>query len=400
MPPNTPAGGIDDVVAVTLAGQEVVIAESYHVRAGLFAQPMSFTIRLGWGNVARTLLQMYPPGTPFTLSINGVLQFSGIVDRIHATDDPGATALEISGRDVLAPMVRSRVAAEKNFTDSTYSGLVQEALNACGLGALKLYKDSTASRKARAGAKIIQTAATPDVDAILSDQVRIGVVHTEIKAKLGESWMTFVRRYLDRAGLVLYGTEDGNACITTPQINQQPIYSIVRGRKDLTTVQTANTVTVERASFMNDVTERHTEALIYGRGGGKAFGRTKSKGEFVDDEMFNLGFQNQPIVHRDANVQTRAQAEYLSRRILADERRTGYQLVYTVTGHTCPALTGGGRAVWTFDAIASVQDDEYGLTGPFYLEAVEYKGDSDSGRTSVLHLSRPTDIVLGDPEDL
>ncbi|WP_394849707.1 hypothetical protein LZC95_19920 [Pendulispora brunnea] len=402
-------GGLDDRVRLELGGQEVVVAESYEVRAGILSQPAAFGVRLGHGDVAAKLFKKYPPKTPFRLYIGDVLQQCGETDGYRAESSVGATEVTLRGRDSLAPLYDGYVERERSYLDSTFSELVRSALREVGLDPAKLRTSGRADRSIRAGVPITELGPPRTVDEIaLSSGGRAPNPSGEtnyaasIQTKLGERWFEFLRRYLDRGGLFLWSSTDGGFVLSQPNANLKPTYRIVRqrGKHD-------NSVNVLHAELVHETTHRHSEVVIYGRGGGRKFGRTKSRGSFVDNEMWQ-GFRQgpeaaggpdaqgyrRPLVLRDANVSTPGQAEFLALRRLAEERRAGWSLVYRLAGHTTPAIQGGGRAVWTFDTLVEVSDDEFDLHETFYIENVEYVRGSD-GTTTTIRLMRLRDLVFG-----
>src|SRR5262249_54808500 len=160
-----------------------------------------------------------------------------------------------------------------------------------------------------------------------------------------EQQYAHVKRILDRAGLFLWATARGDFVLSAPNAKQKPSYRIVRQRGN-----DRNAVNVTNARHKNETTGRFSEALIFARGGGRKFGRQNTAGQFVDDEMVTFGY-NRPLVFKDANVTNPEQAEFYARRKLAEARRAGWQLVYTVAGHTTPSLNGGQRAVWAPDTV-------------------------------------------------
>ena len=61
----------------------------------------------------------------------------------------------------------------------------------------------------------------------------------------------------------------------------------------------------------------------------------------------------------------------------ADDRRDGYNITYTVSGHTIPALNGrtaNDRAVWCVDTVVDVVDDEYGFMARCILRKCSFSG--------------------------
>lgn len=404
-------GGLDDRVRLELGGTEVLISESYDVQAGILSQPAAFSVRLGHGGVAAELMRKFPPKTPFKLRIGEVDQYTGETDGYRAEGSAGATEVSIRGRDSLAPLWDAYVQNEKSYLHSTFSNLVRSALEELQLDPSRLKTSARADRQIRAGVPLVELAPPRTVDEIVADVQRPAATVTgprqtnyasSIQTKLGERWYDFIRRYLDRAGLFLWSGADGSYILSQPNANLKPAYRIVRQRG-----KNVNAVNVESAEFVNETTHRHSSVTVYGRGGGKKKGRGKSRGSAIDDEMFN-GFRrsaeaaggpdergyHRPLVVRDANCGSLAQAEFLALRKLAEERRAGWSLVYKLTGHTTPSISGRERAVWTFDTLVEVDDEEFGIQGIFYIENVAYHRGSD-GTSTTIRLMRTSDLIFG-----
>lgn len=398
-------GGIDDRVRLNLGGDDVLIAESYEVRASILSQPAQFSLRLGQGSLIAPLLEKYPPYTPFKLYIGTVLQQTGFIDGLHAEGSTGATELTITGQDALMVLHRNEIEAEISLNDDTYTSLTKRALTACGLDPNNLVTSAQADRNLRTGVRVTETGEPTSPDQVITDNTTgtddstttIGVVTKKIQTRLGERWFEFVRRYLDRAGLFLWAGADGKFILSAPNPNQKPVYKIVRRRG-----QDRNAVNVITASFSNDTRGRHTVAVICGRSGGGKHGRAKAITATTDDEMVNwtkdgIGTGTQIVlVVRDANVHTNEQADFLGHRKIAEERRSGYQISYTLSGHTTPTIGGKSRAVWAPDTIVSVEDDEFGINDDFWIESVEYRRGPET--TTTIRLMRKIDLVFGSTE--
>ena len=419
-------GNLNDRVRLTLGSDEIVIAESWDVQESVLSNPTSWTMELGWGRTSAALLKAYPPGTPYRLYVGGALQMTGTVDGRGAKQSPGSgTSLRFRGRDALAPLESSDITAQVTFANPTYPELVWHALQAVGIapktpltlvaapdgngqvstallgggtmtmtsagGIPVLRTSNAANRSIKAGVKITEVAPVRTVDEYLAlPSGVIGVQKVDLQGKVSESWHRFVRRYLDRAGLFLWAAADGGIILTQPNIQQKPAYAIVRRRS-------GNTSNVIGMDFDDDTSRRHSSYVIYSRGGGKKHGPAKAKGEFADDEMNAYGL-DRPGCIRDATAQSGAEAAFLARRRLCEERRSGWRLSYTISGHTLPVNTqaGAARATVVHDTLVHVEDDELGLMGNFYIEAVRKRRGPET--TAELHLVRPTDLVFGGPD--
>lgn len=401
-------GALDDAIALVLAGEQVVTAQTWSHTEGILSQPCEWNLRLGWGDVAAGLLKKYPKHTPFELYVGNVLQASGWTDGINANQSPGgATTVVIHGRDKLAKLHDTSVKAQTGVNVATYPDLCWFALQQVGLAPKGkpidptiLRVDNVANRNIKSGVPIQSILPHRTVEQILEDAglgtlggQNTGAVHSQPIARIAETWHQFLRRYLDRAGLMLWAAADGSFVLSAPNANQPPTYKLVRQ----TGLPNAGS-NVVGCSYQDDGTHRHTEAIVYGRGGGRKLGHVKAKGGFTDQEMIDAGYGDQPIVFHDTACHTGAEAAYFARRKLAEERRGGWRLEYTVAGLTLPyAGDLNQRAVLVPDTVVEVQDLELGIDGPFYIETVARQ--REPATLTTIRLMRPEDLVFGGPDE-
>lgn len=394
-------GTSPDDVLLKLNGQEFLVAESWEVHESVFEQPSHFSIRTGSGAVVSQFLTAYQPHNVFQLYVSGALQSTGFVDSIKVTAGPGASEISISGRDALAPLHDSEVRGVSTFNDSTYSSLVWAVLQGVGLVSgssvdpSQLATTNDANRIVKAG-KPVSARPAVQVDQVLEDDsgnVEPLATQIQITAKPGEKWISFLRRYLDPAGLVLWAAANGTFVLSAPNTQQTPLYQLTRRA-----VNSQAVGNVTNYEFINNCTGRHSTAVVYGRGGGRKNGVSKVVGTQVDPEMQNLGY-NQTLVRHETHCQSEESAENYGLRKLAEERREGYQIWYTIAGNTLPLYgTGQGgdpngqSAVVTVDTIVQVDDEELGISGPFYIDTVVRSRTPHT--TTKIRLVRPGDIVL------
>jgi prophage tail gpP-like protein len=423
-PLTTGLGGLDDSVKIVVNETTISKAISWNIHEGVLAQPATWSITFGSGDVAAPLLKQLPPGPTSLVRVyvGNVLQQSGYIDAVEASQPAGgATTITIRGRDAMAPLQDTYVSSSIAANVTTYAQLVWFALQQCGLvhGSTidpdYLATDNSANRNLKAGVPIQAILPHRTVQQILDNEgagLNAGVFTATVQAKLHETWHHFIRRHIDRAGLMFWAAGDGSFVLAAPNGNQSPTYLLRRKTGQPTDRTRANVIAMR---FMDDRTHRHSEAIVYARGGGKALGRVKSKGGFPDDEMVASGYAHQPIVYRDANCKSGAEAEFFARRKIAEERRSGWHLEYTVSGSTLPFAGTGGvtRAVIVPDTIVAVDDDELDLyalaaasaanggdppSSQYYIEAVD-RQRGPSGTTTTMRLMRVADLVFGADED-
>ncbi|NUO48723.1 MAG: hypothetical protein HOV80_07695, partial [Polyangiaceae bacterium] len=259
--------GVDhDVVELTLGGETLLLAESYEVASSILTPPAAFSLRLGSGEEVRALKERYPPGTPFQLAIDGVLQMSGTTDGYITEGSEGATEFTVRGRDALKPVHDKYVESALSFEDATYAELTQAVLDRTAPAPWALVHSNAANRKAitRApasttrleriaqkladGSGLIALEAGVSADALdelaAEDEATLaggidaatgaamlgvgGAVagplqgalmvvtnptanQRTLQAKVGDRWFEgFLKPELDRAGLMLWATADGD----------------------------------------------------------------------------------------------------------------------------------------------------------------------------------------------
>ncbi len=290
-----------DVVTLTLGSATVLVAESYEIDMSILTQPAQFSLRLGSGDAAASILGACPPGTAFTLSIDGATQMTGRVDELSTTASGGGShEIQVRGRDQLAPLHDGYVGAAQSFTNITYLDLLIAALGRVEPGAkYAILSDDTANRQAITQASnAAPSAPEPDEEApvqegfhnlnakkqpigftsgfssALADVANqtIGTVadalgasadnisqtsapagsQQTIRAKIGQRWYDGVLKpEFDRVGLCLWPTGDGTGFVLKrPDANQAPIYSIRNTRGENPRVD------IVGYSYKNDTTGR------------------------------------------------------------------------------------------------------------------------------------------------
>ena len=385
--PNEKEGDeLADSVSLELGGQELLYFENYNVHSAIIQQPAAFTTELSAGSrLSRYIIEKFPPGTPFTLKMAGLPQFSGKLDGFSASGPSGSTSVTMRGRDNLAALLRNDVDAEQSFTNVTYGDIVRKAMDACGLKDVPLVASNGENRKIRSGVHVVAVRETAKGKQIVRSGNGTDLKHV-VTAKLGESWLEFAMRHLKKQGLFLWSSYDGSLILASPTKNQPPVFHFVRGRDE-----DRPRCNVIDAKWVNDTTMRVSEAVIYARGLGRKHGHTKVHSGFVDDEMQAYGIQARRV-HRDTNVTSEEQAEYYARRSIAEINRGAWKLEYTLSGHAAPTLLGGW-AVPIPDTLAKVEDDELGIFDDLYIESVNF---TSPPRRTIVTMMRKQDLVFED----
>ena len=423
-------GGPEDSFTLRTGGVRFLLTESYEITASVFKQPSACTIRLGRKlakgddyreRLVSEILDVARPGSTFELLARAPRSAddprwigiqSGILD---SRGSPAAESLqvELRGRDFMARVFDSFVTEERAFTEKTYYDLTRKVLDLVGLTEEKghhLLVDDTARKEVNPsrrsiskGGTITPTQSAEEIVREVQTGAMSGTGKTLYKApkiKLGTRYYDFLQQQYKLAGLFLMATGEGSFFLTRPHR-----YLLPEARLTRKSIRGANGQRIERGNilthaFTDDTTQRHSKAIVYGRGGGGKAGRNKFRGECTDEDMTRFGI-DKPIVIHDEDVKSNEEAAYVARRILGDERRESWKLVYTVVGHTTPntaSLTPGARAFWTPDTTVIVDDDQLGIHDTLWIESVTFRRGPE-GTSTRIELCHPSDLDFAPPPE-
>jgi prophage tail gpP-like protein len=83
--------------------------------------------------------------------------------------------------------------------------------------------------------------------------------------------------------------------------------------------------------------------------------------------------------------------------MIAEANRRGYQVKYTVPGHSTPSAKDGRvRAIWTPNQVVSVDDEEFGIKEDMWISDVEFARNPQTETNLVL--MRRKDLVFAREE--
>lgn len=407
---NFELGEGEDAVTIEVNGEPASICLEYDIKIGVLTVPAALHVRIGHSAVVQELLAATPPNTPFKLRIGERVQFSGWLDGHESSAPNGGTTVGLHGRDHLAPLHDTCITTEASFTEASFVDMVDAAIAASypNGSAPALIFDAEQNRKAMSGGPATSTRKLKVGEAAL--RAKLGeqfdtilaannifpetpsapvAQQKTVQAKIGQSWYGgLLKPEFDRAGICLWAASDGESLIlSAPNPYQTPIAAFVRRRG-----QDFNTVNVLDHSYRNVATGRYAGVDVHIRAGGGKGGRGRGVGSFDDEEMKGWGYTRRLTI-ADSKATSIQQATEFARRKVAEQRRAGWTLTYVVAGHTIEGLAGA-RVVFAPDTVLLVQDDEIGLSGPYYCESVEFKRGPHT--TTTLHLMRPEDVIFGE----
>lgn len=376
-------------ITLSIAGQEIRYVQKYEVEYGIFTQPGTFSVVVGWSQSAGKLIENVRPYMPFKLNVGGKPAFSGRLDSILVREGEG-TEVHLTGRDNIGDLFRYKIDRDMHFSKSTYVGLLNDVLEYIGISPRVILGDATEMANKRIGMPVRRygIALDPDTDQFEIKE-SISTINSSISAKLGDTFFSFLKAYFDRTNLFLWSGTDNEFVLSRPNVKQDPIYSLLRGR-DLDSLR--NRANCKLVEYKNDITDRHAFINTNVRTGTARAGRTSIIGSVTDDEILALGLKNFRAV-RDKKTNNAKQAEDMGKRILAEERRKGHRLIYVTAGHRTKSTTGA-EVVYAPDTMVKVLDEELNFNKNFYIESVKYTRNIGSGTSTQLTLIDPAYMVF------
>jgi hypothetical protein len=231
-----------------------------------------------------------------------------------------------------------------------------------------------------------------DGQTVMVEDVTGGQPKTELKtlkAMVGQQRYEWLKAQYKRVGLFLWCAPDGKFILSAPNTSQEPAFRLQR-----LIAGTPAETNILSGGFRNDTVSRYSHTLVYGRAGGGKDGRKQIVGQYVDQEMVDLGWICQ-ISSEDRDIKTQKAADYLARRYASEARRSSRSLNYTLPGHSAPSLIHPGqRFPFYVGCVVHVKDEKCGLDGNYYLGEVEFSRNPQS--TSRLTLYHMDDLVFAE----
>lgn len=215
--------------------------------------------------------------------------------------------------------------------------------------------------------------------AAIASQKVIDPVHV-IQIEPGEKPSEKITEYARRLNLLLNVSTDGKVCLFRPNDTQAPLYSLRLHDDD-------EWNNVLDAELVEDIRTLWTEVIVVG----EQFGyegpndpnnpnATKKRGKVVHPGAL-------PFMHRRtaadgemfANGLAQKQAEWMYMRGIFD----AWVATYNVSEHH------QGGYWWESDTVANIDDDELGLLGNFYVQAVHCQGSKQNADTTTVTVRKP-----------
>lgn len=251
----------------------------------------------------------------------------------------------------------------------------------------------------------------------------------QLKPHDHEGLFRFIQRVLERFGLWMWCSADGDTLIIDkPDFEQPPRYQL-RRRRDQTSGR-SNGTNILSGTVRYDGTDQPSIIVADGASGGGEFGHGQTKCYCVnpyfglDEEGFPFDsiskiisqypeaepvlFVTQPFKRRaskipprpmflhDEESKTQEQLNFFVKRTMSELLRKSLVCHYTVEGHG--QLVDGVFTPWDIDTVVDVQDDVGGVHERMYVLGRSFEKSRHGGTTTNLELVRLYSIASGQQE--
>lgn len=311
---------------------------SYSIESDLMIPADAWQFELGVGKLPASIKEWQH----IQVRIGNELVLTGRIDDIDTSVSKKARSLSLSGRDLAAVLV--------DCSAPVFSGLKMDL------------KDIVANIIRPMGISKFKVVGN-------KNQLR-----ERVSVDVGDTAWDVLANVAEANGLWPWFDPDGTLVVGGPDYTSAPVDKLMMysGSKSY-----ANNVT--SAKLKRSIRDRFSSVTVLGQGVGTAesFGKNALKGTAIDN-----GFEGyRPKVVLDSEADSNLICDSRARKILADGRLNGFDLVVSVAGHR----TADGT-LWKPGQRVLVVIEEFGIDGLYFLMGRRFFGGRDEGQLTDLTL--------------
>lgn len=354
---------MSDSVALAIDNTHIENFLSYKIEADIYTADDAFTLELANPETA------IKTGQRCELYVNGQLELTGISDRRIRRYDKAGLKLTVEGRDLMGLLVDSHCETFPTVQGKKLKALAEMLLKDIPFVNRMpvIYHDEAAQIRGKLKGK------KKTVDNPLAGFQDTPQALAHIEA--GMTVFEVLRTYAASRGVMFWAMPDGTMVFGKPRATGEPQFSITMSRDG-----SNNNAT--HAEETDDISKRFSRVTVLGQQQGQddfgmAADKILTKGIAVD-AAFPF---RKPFVTKDNND---AQSPKMRARFLLEKQRhEGYQLAYTVPGHS-----QNGRN-WQINELCRVKDDILGIDGVYLIYGRTLELSRQTGKTTTIKLGPP-----------
>jgi prophage tail gpP-like protein len=210
------------------------------------------------------------------------------------------------------------------------------------------------------------------------------------KVEPGETRWEVLRHFLEPARFLCWSTADGKALVLgVPNYQQTPQFQFfLPADQNSSRRQYSNVIDWD---WVDSVADRYSEIEVMGAARGKkqSYGTELRSRTSAFDGPGPSGTgrdfkRRKKLIVADDDIKNPSDAKARANREMAQRDQTRTVLKVTVDGHGQRYNSSSREAIYAFDTIADVFDEELDEGARMYITAVEFAGSKGSGETTTL----------------
>ena len=349
-----------DTVALQIAGHRIEKFKAYEIEADLYTADDAFSLEVAKPEIT------IKRGMRCELYVNGILELTGIIDKTTRRGDKSGLTVKLDGRDLIGLVVDSYC---EEFV--TVEGKKLKDLAEMLLKDVPFINRKNITYQENIVGKLKGKKRTVD-------EPLLGYMDTPQKISQIEPGMTkfeVLKNYAASRGMMFFAMPDGTFVFGRPKAKGEPVFTLTRLKSGVGN-------NIKDGEEIDDISKRYSKITVIGQQQGQddfALDATKINTKSVQEDP-EVPFYK-PYVTRDNND---SQSPALHARfIMETQRHQGYQLHYTVSGHS-----QNGKN-WRINELCRVRDEEFGIDGVFLIYGRTMARDRQQGTITRLKLGTP-----------
>lgn len=354
-----------DKVELYVDGVNIQHFLKYSINADLYTPADAFHLDLA--NPETAIIA----GADCQLFINGNLELTGIIDKVHRKINKNGESLAIEGRDYMGWLVDAYCEPPfKTVTGMTLKALAQLLLAKAPFIDLKsiVYQENVVG-KYKGKKKLGKTSTSTGFLAGLDVGQKIGQIEA------GQTVFDVLKNYALSRGMLFYCQADGILVFGRPLAKGAPEYTLTMLKNGL-----GNNVI--ESDVIDDISKRYSKVTVMGQQQGSqaifsASSINTTKGVCTDPDFPFY----KPFVTLDNNDNVSSQMR--ARLIMDKHRREGTQLIYTVARHSQNGQN------WQINKFCHIKDEKQGLDADYLIYGRTFEMDKQAGPITKIKLGMP-----------
>jgi prophage tail gpP-like protein len=375
-------------VAIRIGSTVVEKWSNYEIENDMLHPADSFQLELG--GCPPDAWRLCKEDSPIQVQIDDTVVLSGIIDDRTRTVGKNGSFLHISGRDRSGRVVDESMPLQ-SLEGLTTLDLVLRAISPWYSDVIVTNEANRAAVRGK-GAPLARAAGEPPLSDKLRTKHSIRGKAKRLKVSPGESRWTTLQRFLEDDGLLAWSTADGKSIVIgQPNYNQEPQYAFFLPKPGSARIREGNLL---EYSLHESVAERYSQvtAVALGVDDSYHYSATVKNGPGPGGEGLDF-IQPKRLMIADSRIVSTEDAKIRAQLEMDERDGQGSKLSLRVRGHNQVRIPGKPAALYAFDCMARVEDEELEMSGLWLITRVTFSHSKDSGETTHLDLVRKGTVL-------